>query len=100
MSLSSLSAGLAVFSILTGPADPIDEVIEAAMAADDLPSVAIVVGRAGTIVKQAAYGEASLELHVPATTQTVYPIASATKAITSTAVLLLVHEEKFSLEDS
>jgi CubicO group peptidase (beta-lactamase class C family) len=107
MSLSSLSAGtFAVLSIVAAstarraPADPIDEVIEAAMAADDLPSVAIVVGRAGTILKQAAYGEASLELHVPATTQTVYPIASATKAITSTAIFLLVHEGRFSLEDS
>lgn len=70
------------------------------MAADDLPSVALVVGRAGTILKQAAYGEASVELHVPATPQTVYPIASATKAITSAAIFLLVHEGNFSLDDS
>lgn len=70
------------------------------MAADDLPSVALVVGRAGTILKRAAYGEASIELHVPATPQTVYPIASATKTITSTAIFLLVREGKFSLEDS
>lgn len=70
------------------------------MRADDLPSVALVVGRAGKILKQAAYGEASLELHVPATPQTVYPIASATKAFTSTAIFLLVREGKFALEDS
>lgn len=82
------------------PADGIDLVIEAAMRADDLPSVALVVGRAGEVLKQAAYGEASLELHVPATPQTVYPIASATKTMTSTAIFLLVREHKFSLEDS
>ncbi|NOT30454.1 MAG: beta-lactamase family protein, partial [Planctomycetes bacterium] len=81
-------------------ADAIDQVIEATMRSDDLPSVALVVGCAGKILKQAAYGEASLELHVPATPQTVYPIASATKAFTSTAIFLLVREGKFSLEDS
>ena len=114
MSLSSLGAGaLAFLSLFSGqdgrapadapadaPPDPIDRVIEAAMAADELPSVALVVGRAGAIVKQAAYGEASLERHVPATTRTLYPIASATKSMTSTAVFLLVREGKFSLEDS
>ena len=123
MSISSLSAGtVAVLSILGGngndsspgsapapvvastasraPADAIDQVIAATMAADDLPSVALVVGRAGKILKQAAYGEASIELHVPATPQTVYPIASATKAITSTAIFLLLRAGKFSLEDS
>lgn len=91
---------LAVHAGTAGSADAIDRVVAAAMAADDLPSVALVVGRAGKLVKQAAYGEASLELHVPATTRTVYPIASATKAITSTAIFLLVHEGKFSLDDS
>src|SRR6185503_3659007 len=95
-SLDPLGAGTAS----RAPADAIDRVVEATMAADDLPSVALVVGRAGTILKQAAYGEASVELHVPATLQTVYPIASATKAITSTAIFLLVQEGKFSLEDS
>lgn len=104
MSCSLSAAVLAALSLSAGTArrsaDAIDQVVAAAMAADDLPSVALVVGRAGKIVKQAAYGEASLELHVPATTRTVYPIASATKAITSTAIFLLVHEGKFSLDDS
>jgi len=70
------------------------------MAADDLPSVALVVGRAGVILKQAAYGEADMDSHAPATVQTLYPIASATKAFTSAAIFMLVHEGKFSLEDS
>jgi len=110
MSLSSSlrsgrSGALALLTLFAGqdaraPADAIDRVVQAAMAADELPSVALVVGRAGAIVKQAAYGEASLEGHVPATTRTVYPIASATKAMTSTAVFLLVREGKFTLEDS
>jgi len=84
----------------SAPADAIDRVIEAAMAEDGLPGLSLVVGRAGAVVKQAAYGEASLELHVPATLQTVYPIASATKSLSSTALFLLVAEGKFSLEDS
>src|SRR5262245_41627833 len=80
--------------------DALDRLVEATMAADQLPSLALVVARAGTILKQAAYGLADLERRVPATTQTVYPLASATKTMTSTAILLLVREGKFSLEDS
>jgi CubicO group peptidase (beta-lactamase class C family) len=82
------------------PRDAIDRVIEAAMAEEGLPGVSLVVGRAGAIVKQAAYGEANVEQHAPATLQTVYPIASATKTMSSTAIFLLVGEGKFSLEDS
>jgi CubicO group peptidase (beta-lactamase class C family) len=82
------------------PRDEVDAVIEAAMTADGLPGVSLVVGRAGAIVKQAAYGDASVEPRVPATLQTVYPIASATKSISSTAIFLLVGAGKFSLEDS
>lgn len=89
-------AGSAPRAAESAPADAIDRVIEAAMAADGLPGLSLVVGRAGAIVKQAAYGEASLELHVPATLQTVYPIASATKSLASTALFLLVAEGKFS----
>lgn len=109
MSISSLVVcAAAVLSISTGrsvgagraPEDAIDRLIEATMAADDLPSVALVVGRAGAILKQAAYGVASVEPHVPATLQTLYPIASATKTFTSTAIFQLLQAEKFSLEDS
>jgi CubicO group peptidase (beta-lactamase class C family) len=80
--------------------DAIDALIESAMAEDGLPALSLVVGHAGALVKQAAYGAASVEEHVPATLQTVYPIASATKAMTSTAIFLLVGEGKFTLEDS
>lgn len=98
--------GSIVLAILPDPGrgpdapDAIDEVVRAAMAADELPSVALVVGRGAQIVKRAAYGKASLELDVPATTNTVYPIASATKTFTSLAIQMLVRAGKFSLEDS
>jgi len=70
------------------------------MEEEGLPSVTLVVGRGGTVVKQAAYGLASVELGVPATLDTVYPIASATKSMTSTAVFLLVVDGKLALDDS
>lgn len=103
--LFALLAGLAArdASGLARPAalaDAIDRLVETTMAADHLPSVVLVIGRAGTILKQAAYGEADVEQHLPATLQTVYPIASATKTMTATAIFLLVGEGKFSLEDS
>lgn len=108
MALSTWSlAGLLLFSSASDPgagralpADAIDELVATTMAADELPSVALVVGRGDRILKQAAYGKASLELGVPATTRTVYPIASATKTFTALAIQMLVREGKFSLEDS
>src|SRR5262245_33092032 len=81
-------------------ADAIDRVVEAAMKADDLPGLSLIVGHGGALVKQAAYGEADVERHLPATLETVYPIASATKTFTSSAIFLLVRAGKFSLEDS
>lgn len=81
-------------------ADAIDRVVEATIAADRLPGLALVVARGGAILVQAAWGLADVEPALPATTRTLFPIASATKSFTSTAVFLLVREGKFSLDDS
>ena len=80
-------------------ADAVDEAIRKAMTDEHLPSVSVMIGRRGVVLKKAAYGQASLELHVPATTTTVYPIASATKPFTSSAIMMLVAKGSFSLAD-
>jgi CubicO group peptidase (beta-lactamase class C family) len=51
-------------------------------------------------VKQASYGLASIEFSAPATSATLYQIASATKSFTATAVMMLVEEGKFRTTDS
>lgn len=58
-----------------------------------VPSLAIAVAKDGKIVYEHAFGHADVGAHVPATTHTAYSLASATKPITATALMVL-HERK------
>jgi D-alanyl-D-alanine carboxypeptidase len=53
----------------------------------------------GKVIKAKGYGFASLELNVPATKNTIYEIASVTKPLTATAIMILVEEGKVGLDD-
>ncbi|MGB0132586.1 serine hydrolase domain-containing protein [Dokdonella sp.] len=57
------------------------------------PSLAIAIAKDGKIVYEHAFGFADVEARVPATTHTAYSLASATKPITATALMVL-HERK------
>lgn len=60
-------------------------------------SIALVVG--DKIVWQSAYGEANLRTRTPATPETVYLIGSTFKAQSTVALLQLMDEGKFKLDD-
>ncbi|MDQ3180205.1 MAG: beta-lactamase family protein [Acidobacteriota bacterium] len=64
-----------------------------------IPGLALAVVQNGKIARMKAYGLANLEYDVPATTDTVFEIASLTKQFTATAVMVLVEEGKIKLED-
>ena len=64
-----------------------------------IPGVVLVVLKDGKVVKQQAYRLANLEVGVPTSLDSVFPLASVTKVFTSTAVYLLVQEQKIHLED-
>ncbi len=64
-----------------------------------IPGLSLAVIHRGEVVKISGYGLCSLELNVPASASTVYPLASVTKSFTGAAVMLLVQEQKLSLED-
>lgn len=81
-------------------ADEVDRYIEASMARQHIPGLTLVVIRDGQILKSRAYGRASLELGVPASPETVYELASATKPFVATAVMMLVQDGKLDLEDT
>ena len=53
----------------------------------------------GEIVRKAAVGKADLDTDAPATTETMFAIASMTKPITATAVMILQEEGKLSIDD-
>jgi CubicO group peptidase (beta-lactamase class C family) len=62
------------------------------------PSLSLAVVGNGGIVWEEAFGLASLEKRIPATPRTMYPIASATKPITATALMVLVERGLVDLD--
>ncbi len=57
------------------------------------------VARGGEVVHLEAYGKADIEAGAPMKTDSVFRIASQTKALTSVAVMMLVEEGKIGLAD-
>jgi CubicO group peptidase (beta-lactamase class C family) len=63
------------------------------------PGCALGVVRDGKIVYEKGYGQASLELGVPISPQTVFDIGSTSKQITATSILLLAQQGRLALDD-
>jgi len=80
-------------------ADAVDDTIRAEMRDQHIPGLSLAVVRGGKVVKAQGYGLASIELNAPATADTVYRLASVTKPIVATAVLLLVRDGKLGIDD-
>jgi CubicO group peptidase (beta-lactamase class C family) len=83
----------------TAAADAVDNYIRLEMARQQIPGLSLAVVKDGRIAKSAAYGLASVELNVPATKHTEFAIASMTKSVTASAVMLLVQDGKLRLDD-
>lgn len=66
---------------------------------EKLPGLVALVARKGKIVYHKAYGYSDYEIKKPLKTDDIFRIASMTKAITATAVMMLYEEGKFSLDD-
>jgi CubicO group peptidase (beta-lactamase class C family) len=79
--------------------DAVDLYINASMTRQHIPGLTLAVILDGKVKKAKAYGLASVELNVPATPETVYELASATKPFVATAVMLLVQDGIIRLED-
>ncbi|WP_116127233.1 serine hydrolase domain-containing protein [Lewinella sp. IMCC34183] len=76
----------------------IDKMLTAAIADDQVPGAVALVARRGKIVYQKAFGEASADGR-EMTPDAIFRIASQTKAITSTAVMMLWEQGLFQLDD-
>lgn len=77
----------------------IDVILEEAVADGDIPGVVALVARNGKIVYHKAFGLADNQSGRKMETDGIFRIASQTKAITSTAVMMLWEEGKFRLDD-
>jgi CubicO group peptidase (beta-lactamase class C family) len=68
------------------------------MAANSTPGVSVAVVENGAVEWTAGFGTADLEDFVPATSHTLYRLASISKSITATAALLLWQQGKLDLD--
>ncbi len=82
----------------TGPAASIDRLLSEAYPPGE-PGAAVRVARAGVVLLEKGYGFADVARKVPATPDTVFRLASVTKAFTGTAVLMLVERGAIALDD-
>jgi uncharacterized protein YbbC (DUF1343 family)/CubicO group peptidase (beta-lactamase class C family) len=78
-----------------------DEIIEEAIAAGEIPGAVVVIGHKGRIIFQKAYGHRSLvPRREPMTLNTIFDIASLTKVVgTTSAIAKLVEDGKVRLNE-
>jgi CubicO group peptidase (beta-lactamase class C family) len=75
----------------------IDAMIKEAIETEQIPGAVALIARNGQIIHHKAYGNASPGL--PLKENSIFRIASQTKAITSTGIMMLWEEGKFKLDD-
>ncbi len=77
----------------------IDAMCEEAVSSGDVPGIVALVARQGKIVFLKAYGKADNQSNRTLKKDDIFRIASQSKAITATAVMMLWEEGKFQLDD-
>ncbi len=82
----------------TARADAVDTYVRERMRAHHIDGLALAVVKQGRIVTVRAYGTANLEWKAPATPDTLFQIASTTKALTGTALMTLVQQGRLRLD--
>ena len=81
------------------PAADIDAVIRDALKVWDVPGVAVAVVRDDQVVYLKGHGLREIGTDRPVTPDTVFPLASCTKAFTTAVMAMLVDEGKLSWDD-
>jgi CubicO group peptidase (beta-lactamase class C family) len=72
--------------------------IEQLVAEGQVPSMAVAVARGGEIVWEEGFGLADRERDIPATEHTPYPLASISKPLTATGLMILVERGLVNLD--
>lgn len=78
----------------------VDERAQKAVANGETPSLVFAIAKDGEIVHEGAFGLADRESGRLATLHTAYPLASATKPLTATALMVLKERGELGLDDS
>jgi D-alanyl-D-alanine carboxypeptidase len=100
-----LAAALMAQTALAAPVDDaatlaaVDAAAQAALTQHKTVGFTLAIMSHGKMIFEKAYGMANLETGTPATTDTVYRIASINKQFTASEILMLIEHGKIGLED-
>jgi CubicO group peptidase (beta-lactamase class C family) len=78
---------------------PIDDFLNGEIASGKIPGAIVLIQRHGKPVYFKCFGERDVEKAAPMTADTIFPIHSVTKTITSVAAMMLVDRGKIALDD-
>lgn len=78
--------------------DPVRQRIAKGLVDTNLPSIAVAVARDGQIIWEQGFGWADRENRVPASEHTLYSIASVSKPITATGLMVFKERKKIDLD--
>ena len=74
------------------------KLIQEQLATTSIPSISVAVVRRGEIIWEEGFGFADRENRIPATPHTMYYLASVSKTITATAVMILAERKRIDLD--
>jgi CubicO group peptidase (beta-lactamase class C family) len=104
--LAGFAAALGGLAWLSRPAAPaldaaaVDGIVQEALHAWQVPGVAVAVVRGDAVVYLKGFGVKALDGPEPVTPDTVFPLASCTKAFTTAAMAMLADEGKMGWDDA
>lgn len=78
--------------------EPVRQRIAKALVDRNIPSFAVAVAHEGEIVWEQGFGWADRENRVPASEHTLYSVASVSKPVTATGLMVLVERKKIDLD--
>ena len=84
---------------LAGAVEQGRQIVRAALAEQNLPGISVAVGTGGEIVWAEGFGWANLENKVPVSPETRFRIGTASTALTSAAVGLLLEKDRLRLDE-
>jgi methyl acetate hydrolase len=93
----ALAAGIEAQSLLA--ANGIDAVLRSGLEQRRIPAIAAMAGTANAITYSGAFGTRDSVSGIPITPETIFSIASMTKAVTSAGAMQLVEQGKLTLDE-
>ena len=99
LAASLLTASMLKATTVTTVADRVGDFVDGYLKKKQVPGCALLVRHNGKVVLATGYGIANLEHNVPVKPQTVFQSGSIGKQFTAMAVMLLVEDQKLSLDE-